>query len=129
LFNGIRNNLAKHKCSIINGENKSWSRPNPQDSQGTRLMIKDKLGPYFNYGQAAFTLRNNNLMFFDQLFDTDDGHLISYGRLKLTNCQTARGRTPEWYNNIKIWWNGTTFRNIPVIQNKHSCKWKSLTEV
>src|SRR5205823_6208053 len=28
-FTGIRNNLAKHKCSIIDGENKFWTRSNP----------------------------------------------------------------------------------------------------
>ena len=94
-FNGIRNNLAKHKCNIIDGENKFWTRPNPQDPQGTRPTIEDKLRPYFNYNRAAFTLRNNNLMFFDQLFDPDSRNLIPYSRLKLTSGQSARGRMPE----------------------------------
>ena len=129
LFNGIRNSLAKHKCSIIDGENKTWTRPNPQDPQGTRPTIEDKLGPYFNYSRAAFTLRNNNLMFFDQLFSSDNGDLIPYSRLKLTNGQTARGRTPEWYNNIKTRWDGFTFRNIPDHQNRHPRNWKFSTEV
>src|SRR5438105_3842879 len=62
-FNRIRNNLAKHKCSIIDGENKFWMRPNPQNPQDTRPTIEDKLRLYFNYNRAAFTLRNNNLMF------------------------------------------------------------------
>ena len=121
-FNGIRNNLAKHKCSIINGENKFWIRPNPQDPQGIRPTIENKLELYFNYNRAAFTLRNNNLMFFDQLFDPDSGNLIPYSRLKLTNGQLARGRMPEWYNNIRIRWDGSVYRDTPNMQNKHPRK-------
>src|SRR6185295_11990884 len=83
----------------------------------------------FNFNRATFTLRNNNLMFFDQLFDLNNGNLIPYSKLKLTNGQSARGRTPEWYNNIRIRWDGSVYRDTPNTQNKHPRKWKMLTEV
>ena len=52
-----------------------------------------------------------------------------YSRLKLTSGQSARGRTPEWYNNIRIRWDGSAYRDTPNMQNKHSRKWKMSTEV
>ena len=51
------------------------------------------------------------------------------GRLRLTSGQSARGRTPEWHNNIRIRWDGSAYRDTPNVQNKHSHKWKMSTEV
>jgi len=128
LLNGIGRTLAKHKCSIIDGESKIWTRSTPQDFSNQEPTILDKLGPYFDYAKSTKTLRENTLMFTSQLADTN-GQIKRYATLKRERGNSTKGRLPLWYKNLRERWNQPETHTMPSHQNKHVRKWRESTEV
>ena len=122
-LNGIRNELAKIDCSIIDAENLMWKRSTPQIPYNE--TIEDRLGPFFNYSKATHTLRRNNILYVDQIINPLDRQIIPYSTLKVNNNLKPQGRIPEWHHRLRDAITRNWTYPTQTIQNKHHIKWKS----
>src|SRR5439155_25411604 len=66
-------------------------------------------------------------MYTSQLSDSA-GNLKRYSILKRERGNSAKGRLPLWYHNLKARWTRPETHSLPQHQNRHQCKWLESTK-
>src|SRR5215210_770493 len=64
------------------------------------ISIKNCIDDKKLYNQAKRSLKNNELMFIDQLIDSENKVLLNWRMIQILQ-HTMKGPTPNWYNEVK----------------------------